>query len=113
MFAIVESVRETCLGPVESLPVGEGRTFVVEGERVAVFRGRDGSVYAVQAECPHQRGPLAEGVTGGCTVVCPLHAWKFDLASGACLTDPAHRLRTYPVRMAHGQVYVGGGGRAE
>jgi len=112
MFAVLESVRETCLGLVESLPVAEGRTFVVEGERIAVFRGRDGSVYAVQAQCPHQGGPLAEGVTGGCTVTCPLHSWKFDLASGACLNDPEHRLRTYPVRLAEGLVYVSldGGG---
>jgi hypothetical protein len=31
------------LGPVAAIPEGEGRTFVVDGRRLAVFRGRDGA----------------------------------------------------------------------
>ena len=76
---------EMTLAPVGAIPEGEGRTFVIGGERVAVFRMRDGRVFAVQGACPHRGGPLADGLTGGSTLVCPLHAWKFDLETGQAL----------------------------
>ena len=50
------------LGPVEAIPVGEGRAFVVGGEQIAVFRLRAGaSLRATQALCPHTGGPLDDG----------------------------------------------------
>ncbi len=71
------------LGALDEIPEGEGRTFTVSGKQVAVFRTRTGSVFATQAECPHRKGPLADGLLGNDTVVCPLHEWTFDLRSGA------------------------------
>jgi nitrite reductase (NADH) small subunit len=73
------------LGPIEQIPAGEGRAFVVGGREVAIFRNRFDQVYATQARCPHRQGPLVDGLVGGDTVICPLHAWKFNLASGAAL----------------------------
>jgi nitrite reductase (NADH) small subunit len=55
---------------------------VVAGEEIAVFRQRDGQLFAVQNRCPHRQGALAEGIAGGGKVICPLHAHKFDLATG-------------------------------
>jgi nitrite reductase (NADH) small subunit len=71
------------LGPTAQIPPGEGRNFEVAGRQVAVFRTRDGRVFATQAACPHRGGPLADGLVGDGVVVCPLHEWRFDLASGA------------------------------
>lgn len=71
------------LGPLTQIPEGEGRTFEVAGTRVAVFRTRHNTVFATQADCPHRKGPLADGLLGGDTLVCPLHEWSFDLATGA------------------------------
>jgi nitrite reductase (NADH) small subunit len=70
------------LGVIDQIPPGQGRNFHVGGRRVAVFRGRDGCVYATQADCPHRGGPLADGLVGSGTLVCPLHEWRFDLATG-------------------------------
>src|SRR5881394_1035090 len=70
------------LGTVANIPEGEGRTFDVAGKRVAVFRTREGHVYATQAVCPHRGGPLADGLVGGTTLVCPLHEWRFNLRTG-------------------------------
>lgn len=78
-------MSEFKLGPANNIPPGEGRVFQVENERIAVFRTRAGEVYAVQAECPHRGGPLADGLLGGTTLICPLHAWKFDLTTGQAL----------------------------
>ncbi len=92
MAAVTEEVT---LAPLSAIPLGEGRTFEVQGEQIAVFRTREGEVFAVQAECPHKGGPLADGLVGGSTVICPLHAWKFDLKTGLPLMGTC-ALRTFP-----------------
>jgi nitrite reductase (NADH) small subunit len=92
---------EITLGPLDAIPEGEGRTFDVGGRRLAVFRGRDGGVWVTQAECPHRQGPLADGLLGSGTLICPLHALKFDLATGKALNGDCS-LRTYPARLGDG-----------
>ncbi|HEU5022255.1 MAG TPA: Rieske 2Fe-2S domain-containing protein [Bryobacteraceae bacterium] len=96
---------EIKLGPAGDIPPGEGRVYEVEGERIAVFRTRAQEVYAVQAECPHKRGPLADGLVGGGTVICPLHGWKFDLKTGRALFGECG-LKTYPVSVDDAQNVV-------
>lgn len=97
---------EIIAGPLEGIPPGEGRTFEIGGERIAIFRTRSGGIHAVQADCPHQGGPLADGLVGGSTLICPLHSWKFDLATGDALMGNCG-LRTYPVRLGDdGQIVI-------
>jgi nitrite reductase/ring-hydroxylating ferredoxin subunit len=84
------------LGPVEQIPFGEGRAFGVDGEQVAVFRLRDGTLRAVSAVCPHRGGPIADGTIDRLVVMCPLHQHAFDLATG-CSSTGAEPLRTYSV----------------
>jgi len=71
------------LGPITQIPEGEGRTYDVGDKQVAVFRTRAGGLYATQARCPHRDGPLADGLLGHDAVLCPLHEWTFDLATGS------------------------------
>jgi nitrite reductase (NADH) small subunit len=82
-------------GPVEGIPLGEGRVVLAGGVRVALFRTRAGEVFATQAECPHRGGPLADGILGGHTVVCPLHEYRFDLKDGAPAGNGCAALKTY------------------
>ncbi len=103
-------MTKTCVdiivGPLDGIPSGEGRTFSAYGERIAVFRTRANGIFAVQADCPHRGGPLADGLMGGTTIICPLHSWKFDLTTGeAAMGDCG--LKTFPVRLdGKGQVVV-------
>lgn len=76
----------TRLGPVDQIPLGEGRAFLVGDEPVAVFRPRSGGLYALRAVCPHRGGPLADGLVDADVVMCPLHNHQFRLDSGACLS---------------------------
>lgn len=82
---MTQNMTDITLGPVGDIPAGEGRVYSVNGENIAVFHTRGGGVYAVQAQCPHRGGPLADGLVGGTTLICPLHSWKFDLTTGAAL----------------------------
>ena len=92
--------RVVSAGPVERIPLGEGRNVEVDGEEIAVFRTRAGELYAVQATCPHRGGPLADGIVGGSRVVCPMHAYAFDLATGEPTREGCPALRTYRVALS-------------
>ena len=92
---------ERVVGHLSQIPPGEGRNFALDGVRIAVFHGRDGAVFATQAECPHRGGPLADGLTDGNTVVCPLHDRVYDLRTGAAVAADCG-IRVYPARCDEG-----------
>lgn len=95
------TVLELIVGPIADIPPGEGRTFGVGAEHIAIFHTRENRIFAVQARCPHLGGPLADGLAGGTTLICPLHSWKFDLSTGEALMGRC-ALKTYPVRLDDG-----------
>jgi nitrite reductase (NADH) small subunit len=93
------------LGSLDFIPVGEGRAYKVGGLAVTVFRQRDGQLFATQSQCPHRQGPLADGIVGAGTVICPFHGWKFDLATGHCAAENV-TLRTFLVYALDGQLFI-------
>ena len=96
------------LGSAAQIPLGEGRRFEIGGASIAVFRSRQGRVFATQAECPHRAGPLADGLIGGDTLICPLHNFKFNLETGAPAGNDCPALATFPVALnEHGEIVVG------
>jgi nitrite reductase (NADH) small subunit len=97
--------RAHTVGMVDDVPAGEGRTFVVAGIQVAVFRLRNGSLHATQAACPHAGGPLADGLTDMNVLVCPLHQYAYRWSDGAS-TSGAAPVRIYPVRERDGYLVV-------
>jgi len=97
---------EVTLGPITAIPEGEGRSFQIGRSQIAVFRGRDGGLFATQAECPHRRGPLADGLLGAGTLICPLHSLKFDLSTGRAENGDC-ALKIYPARLSDaGQILI-------
>jgi len=87
------------LGPVACIPLGEGRLFEAGTTLIAIFRARDGRVYATEPWCPHRGGPLIDGIVAGGKVVCPLHGYAFELATGKPAHNECRAIRTYPVRL--------------
>ncbi len=90
------SITQHNLGPLDQIPVGEGRAFTVGGDQIAVFRLRDKRVRALSAVCTHRGGPIADGTTDGRVVMCPLHYNAFELDTGCSVTGEKS-LRSYPV----------------
>lgn len=70
------------IGPIDQIPRGEGRNFVIDQQEIAVFRTHADEIFATQAYCPHRNGPLADGLLGSSKIVCPLHDRVFDLRTG-------------------------------
>jgi GAF domain/Rieske [2Fe-2S] domain len=42
------------IGPIDQIPPGEGRNFIIAQQEIAVFRTHAGEVFATQAYCPHR-----------------------------------------------------------
>jgi nitrite reductase (NADH) small subunit len=66
-------------------------------DRNAVYHTHSGEVFATQPDCPHRGGPLADGLIGGTTILCPLHDRSFDLRTGKNLSGDCTDIRAYPV----------------
>jgi len=98
MTAISDPGTAHRLGPLEQIPVGEGRAFGVDGAQIAVFRLRSGAVHAVSAVCPHKGGPIADGQIDGSIVLCPLHMNAFELSTG-CSTTGQQTLQSWRVEV--------------
>ena len=95
--------------PAENIPERQGRAVMLGPLPVALFNTGE-RILAVENRCPHQGGPLADGIVGGTTVTCPLHNWRVCLESGA-VTKPcesgAPAVRTFPVKVEDGVVLLG------
>src|SRR5262244_2307342 len=91
----------------DAFPLREGRAVEVASRPLAIFNLGDRFV-AVENKCPHKNGPLADGIVSGTTVVCPLHAWKFDLVEGSSVNhaDSGACLKLFPVKIEDGIVAV-------
>ncbi|HWY45127.1 MAG TPA: nitrite reductase small subunit NirD [Candidatus Sulfotelmatobacter sp.] len=87
----------------DAIPLREGRAVQIAGHEIAVFNLGD-RFLAVENKCPHRGGPLADGIISGSNVVCPLHAWKIDLASGEVLNQAAtpQCIKTFATRVEDG-----------
>lgn len=94
------------LTSVEALPPGEGATFSVDGDGIALFNV-DGEFRAIGDRCPHAGGSLGRGTLVNGTVKCPLHGARFDVSNGEVKRPPAEEpVRRYDVKVEDGQVYL-------
>jgi nitrite reductase/ring-hydroxylating ferredoxin subunit len=99
------------IGAADAFAPGERRVVYLDGKQVALFNV-EGALYALGNRCSHARGPLSEGQleTGGaaCTVTCPWHYAKYDLATGAVVDGVASApVESYAVEVRDGQIFVG------
>ena len=93
--------------PCESIPLREGRAVTIGGRQIAIFN-LGGRFLATDNQCPHRAGPLCDGIVAGNSVVCPLHAWKVRLDTGAVERPAAHDkcVATYATRIDNGVVMI-------
>jgi nitrite reductase/ring-hydroxylating ferredoxin subunit len=109
--------------------IAEGGRMVVAtgGVEIGVFRS-NGAYHAWLNECPHQGGPVCQGVVvrkveerldgerkssgihyagdGGQNIVCPWHGYEFDVRTGCHVGFASMKLRGYPVKVRDGAIYV-------
>lgn len=81
-----------------------GKVVTVLGETVVLF-AVDGDVCAIDNTCPHQGGPLGEGVLDGDVVTCPWHGWRYNVRTGCPVLTPP--VKTFDVRRNGSSIELG------
>lgn len=74
-------------------------------QTIALFYSND-RVYAIDNRCPHMGFPLHGSVCKDGIVTCPWHYARFDLASGGTFDSWADDVRSFPVQIHHGEIWV-------
>lgn len=90
---------------LSDIPQGRGLMVEVRGKEIALFRV-DGQIHAIKNLCPHQGGPLADGMLEGREVLCPWHEWRFDVTTGQGTSMLNSRVRPYPVKIDGEEVSI-------
>jgi nitrite reductase/ring-hydroxylating ferredoxin subunit len=80
-------------------------TAVVEGHTLALFAQGE-RVYAIDNRCPHMGFPLQRGTVKDGILTCHWHHARFDLASGGTFDQFADDVRSFPVQIRDGEVWV-------
>jgi len=91
---------------LDAIPPSQARTVKAGENIIAVFRLTDDRVKAVENRCPHKQGPLAEGIISGDDILCPLHNWRIHLEDGQVAAPDEGCVKTYPVKVENGQVFL-------
>jgi len=86
----------------------EGGLLKVEpGGKPVVLSMVKGKVYAIDAVCSHEGGPLEEGTLEGYEVECPWHGSKFDVRTGEVTNPPAETPQlVYEVKVEYNDILV-------
>lgn len=101
-----EGVKAVRVATVAQVPPGCMKRIDL-GEVAVVLYNVDGEILASSDVCPHRGAPLSQGDLYDGVVMCPLHAWEFDVRTGECVSLPEARpLCRYEVRIEDGFVSV-------
>ncbi len=94
------------------VPLNGGVCVKYNDEQIALFYfTRRNERYATQNRCPHRNQmALSRGMIGSQgdepKVACPFHKKTFSLVTGACLNGDECSIKTYPVKVVDGFVYI-------
>jgi nitrite reductase (NADH) small subunit len=94
------------------IPMEGGACIKYKEAQIAIFNFTSRNEwYATQNLCPHRKEMiLSRGMIGDKNgepkVVCPFHKRNFSLIDGKCLSGDDFVIKTYPVKVEEGIVYV-------
>lgn len=90
----------------KEIPSMGSRKVIVGETEIAIFKTRDGSIFAINNVCPHKQGKLTEGLVHEHVVTCPLHNWDVDLATGQALGNDSGCTNVYETKIEEDIVYL-------
>ena len=98
------------VGELADIPK-QGARCIDAGElTIAIFRGTNDEVFALEDKCPHKNGPLSQGIVHDGCVTCPLHNWVISLATGEAQGADEGATRSFDVKLENGAVLLNANG---
>lgn len=91
-----------------NLQDGYRRAFKIDHHQLLLLQ-QDGEIHVLESSCPHRAHSLAAAVIAGGEIECPLHRYRFSLASGELIyasEQPCRALRVYPLVFRGSEVGV-------
>jgi 3-phenylpropionate/trans-cinnamate dioxygenase ferredoxin subunit len=77
------------------------------GMTFAVYRSPDDTFFATAGLCTHEKIHLADGLVMDDIIECPKHNGRFNYKTGEAKGAPVCvNLKTYPVKVEAGTVYI-------
>lgn len=104
-FAHEGAVGWTYACRLDEIPEGDILVKDLGGEGVILSR-RGGGVTCFRNACAHLGLPMDQGPVADGIIACPHHGFRYDLASGECLTAPEVQLQPFMVRVVGRRVEV-------
>jgi nitrite reductase (NADH) small subunit len=89
----------------QELAPGDATERIVNGKAIALFNV-SGQFYALSNFCLHRGGPLGQGRLDGPVIMCPWHAWTFDVTTGENTVNAELKMSCFPIKVEDGQVLV-------
>ncbi|WP_374088992.1 Rieske 2Fe-2S domain-containing protein [Methylomicrobium lacus] len=93
---------------------GQVKEVIFWNTPIALYRGEDGELAAMQNRCAHRQLKLSQGAVDKCSLRCAYHGWAYNREGW--LEDYSHdsfgkplikkRLRTYPVQVRYGLIWL-------
>ena len=93
------------VGTLEQLKERQCMVVTGGGHAIAVFH-HNGEVFAVDNRCPHMGFPLDRGSVKDGILTCHWHHARFDLSSGGTFNPFADDVRSFPVSVVDGEVWI-------
>lgn len=92
---------------IEELEDNQPTETVVGDKTIGILRkGED--LYAFAATCPHASARFCDGwLDARGHITCPLHKYKFNPVNGRNVSGEGYKLKTFPVEIRAGIVYIG------
>ena len=104
-FAVASANNWEFAAKLSDIPQGGIRPLELAGEKVILAR-RGSIVACFQNACAHMGMPIHDGEIDGGIITCPYHQFRYDLATGECLTAPTVQLQAHAVRIVGNRVEV-------
>ncbi len=99
------SASALAVASLEDLTPGRPHPVSALGVDVVLIRRGD-EVSALSGRCPHRGALLGDGSLEGDVLVCGVHGWRYDVATGVSPVNPAVALTKFPVTVSDGVVHV-------
>jgi 3-phenylpropionate/trans-cinnamate dioxygenase ferredoxin component len=73
----------------------------------AIYRNLDDQYFATDCYCTHEQAHLADGFVEDDIIECPMHNGRFNYRTGEAMGAPVCiDLKTYPVKVEAGKVFI-------